>query len=53
MKLTDCRACGAAGTPPEIAAGGQKGRGFRGRNFCPPAFARFAGEPLIFRKEKR
>jgi len=22
--LTDCRAAGAAGTPPEIAAGGQK-----------------------------
>jgi len=46
--LTVCRACGAAGTPPEIAAGGQKFLPLKPHPFCPPGFARFAGEPPIF-----
>jgi len=46
-KLTDCRACGAAGTPPKTA-GGQKFLSLKPLLFCPPAFARFAGEPPIF-----
>ncbi|MDO8486407.1 MAG: hypothetical protein Q7S77_01775, partial [Candidatus Staskawiczbacteria bacterium] len=29
---------GEAPAPPPKKAGGQKGRGLRGRNFCPPAF---------------
>jgi len=47
--LTDCRAAGAAGTPPEIAAGGQKFLPPDLFPFCPPAFARFAGEPPILK----
>jgi len=45
--LTDCRATGAAGTPPKTA-GGQKFLPLKPLPFCPPAFARFAGEPPIF-----
>jgi len=45
--LTDCRACGAAGIPPKTA-GGQKFLPLKPLPFCPPAFARFAGEPPIF-----
>jgi len=46
--LTDCRACGAAGTLPEIAAGGQKFLPLKPPPFCPPALTSFAGEPPIF-----
>jgi len=45
--LTDCRAAGAAGTPPKIAAGEQKFLPLKRFPFCPPAFARFAGEPPV------